>query len=98
MLGGSGICPPGLRCLIPRFDGAILSEALWGRYVTGAPRGSHGAVIAAPSRPPVIAIEPFIAKLVGDAAFTDEMKKYMRRGDGELLSVYLIPESKLDEL
>ena len=32
----------GLRCLIPRFDGAILSsewkEAIWDRYVTGAPR------------------------------------------------------------
>ncbi len=30
------------RCLIPRFDGAILSlewkEAIWDRYVTGAPR------------------------------------------------------------
>lgn len=38
-----------------------------------------GAVIAAPSRPPVIATEPFIAKLVGDAAFTDEMKKYTGR-------------------
>lgn len=38
-----------------------------------------GAVIAAPSRPPVIATEPFVAKLVGDAAFTDEMKKYTGR-------------------
>lgn len=38
-----------------------------------------GAVIAAPSRPPVIATEPFIATLVGDAAFTDEMKKYTGR-------------------
>lgn len=38
-----------------------------------------GAVIAAPSRPPVIATEPFIAKLVGDDAFTDEMKKYTGR-------------------
>jgi len=38
-----------------------------------------GAVIAAPSRPPVIATEPFIAKLVGDAGFTDEMKKYTGR-------------------
>ena len=30
------------RCLIPRFDGAILSlewkEAVWDRFVTGAPR------------------------------------------------------------
>jgi hypothetical protein len=30
------------RCLIPRFDGAIFShawkEALWGKFVTGAPR------------------------------------------------------------
>lgn len=34
-----------------------------------------GAVIAAPSRPPVVAAEPFIAALVGDNAFTDEMKK-----------------------
>lgn len=38
-----------------------------------------GAVIAAPSRPPVIATEPFIAMLVGDDAFTDEMKKYTGR-------------------
>lgn len=38
-----------------------------------------GAVIAAPSRPPVIATEPFIAKLVGDEAFTDDMKKYTGR-------------------
>jgi hypothetical protein len=33
---------PSLRCLIPRFDGVILSaewkEAIWARYVTGAPR------------------------------------------------------------
>ena len=31
-----------LRCLIPQFDGSILSlawkEAIWARYVTGAPR------------------------------------------------------------
>jgi hypothetical protein len=30
------------RCLIPRFDGAILSlewkEAVWNKFVTGAPR------------------------------------------------------------
>ena len=38
-----------------------------------------GAVIAAPSRPPVIATEPFIAKLVGDAAFSDQMKKFTGR-------------------
>ena len=38
-----------------------------------------GAVIAAPSRPPVIATEPFIAKLVGEAAFTDQMKKFTGR-------------------
>jgi hypothetical protein len=38
-----------------------------------------GSIIAAPSRPPVIATEPFIAKLVGDAAFTDDMKKYTGR-------------------
>ncbi len=38
-----------------------------------------GAVIAAPSRPPVIATEPFIATLAGEAAFTDEMKKYTGR-------------------
>jgi hypothetical protein len=38
-----------------------------------------GAVIAAPSRPPVIATEPFIANLVGTAAFTDDMKKYTGR-------------------
>ena len=38
-----------------------------------------GAVIAAPSRPPVIATEPFIAKLAGEEAFSDEMKKYTGR-------------------
>lgn len=38
-----------------------------------------GSVIAAPSRPPVIATEPFLAKLAGEAAFTDEMKKYTGR-------------------
>ena len=38
-----------------------------------------GSVIAAPSRPPVIATEPFITKLVGVEAFTDEMKKYTGR-------------------
>ena len=38
-----------------------------------------GSVVAAPSRPPVIATEPFIAKLVGDAGFTDETKKYTGR-------------------
>lgn len=35
-----------------------------------------GAIIAAPSRPPIVAAEPFIAMLAGEAAFTDEMKKY----------------------
>lgn len=35
-----------------------------------------GAIIAAPSRPPIVAAEPFIAMLAGDGAFTDEMKKY----------------------
>jgi len=38
-----------------------------------------GAVIAAPSRPPVIATEPFLEALVGEPAFTDEMKKYTGR-------------------
>ncbi len=38
-----------------------------------------GAIIAAPSRPPIVAAEPFIAVLAGDAAFTDEMKKYTGR-------------------
>ncbi|MCC5610774.1 hypothetical protein LC612_29515 [Nostoc sp. CHAB 5834] len=38
-----------------------------------------GAVIAAPSRPPVIATEPYISMLTGEAAFTDEMKKYTGR-------------------
>lgn len=38
-----------------------------------------GSVVAAPSRPPVIATEPFIAELIGDDAFTDEMKKYTGR-------------------
>ena len=35
-----------------------------------------GAIIAAPSRPPIVAAEPFIAMLAGEGAFTDEMKKY----------------------
>lgn len=38
-----------------------------------------GAVIAAPSRPPVIATEPFVLRQVGAAGFTDEMKKYTGR-------------------
>ncbi|WP_189553064.1 hypothetical protein [Mesorhizobium sp. M8A.F.Ca.ET.021.01.1.1] len=38
-----------------------------------------GAVIAAPSRPPVIATEPFVLRHVGTAGFTDEMKKYAGR-------------------
>ncbi|WP_292208391.1 hypothetical protein [Mesorhizobium sp.] len=38
-----------------------------------------GAVIAAPSRPPVIATEPFVLRHVGSAGFTDEMKKYTGR-------------------
>lgn len=38
-----------------------------------------GAVIAAPSRPPVIATEPWVHRIVGDHAFTDEMKKYTGR-------------------
>lgn len=38
-----------------------------------------GAVIAAPSRPPVIATEPFVLQHVGSAGFTDEMKKYTGR-------------------
>ncbi len=38
-----------------------------------------GAVLAAPSRPPVVALEPFLAALLGDTAFTDEMKKYTGR-------------------
>ena len=38
-----------------------------------------GAVLAAPSRPPVIATEPFVHRIVGDAGFTDEMKKYSGR-------------------
>lgn len=38
-----------------------------------------GAVLTAPSRPPVVAAEPFLAMLVGDGAFTDEMKKYTGR-------------------
>ncbi|MEQ3710470.1 MAG: hypothetical protein ABNH23_14055, partial [Tateyamaria sp.] len=36
------VCVIPLRCLIPRFDGAILTqawkEALWDKFVTGAPR------------------------------------------------------------
>ena len=38
-----------------------------------------GAVVAAPSRPPVIATEPFILRLAGVEAFTDDMKKYTGR-------------------
>ena len=38
----SPVKKPRARCLIPRFDGAILSqkwkEALWDKFVTGAPR------------------------------------------------------------
>lgn len=38
-----------------------------------------GAVIAAPSRPPVIATEPWVHRLVGDDGFADETKKYTGR-------------------
>ena len=38
-----------------------------------------GSVLAAPTRPPIVAAEPFLAALVGDAAFTVEMKKYTGR-------------------
>lgn len=38
-----------------------------------------GAVLAAPTRPPVVAVEPFLSNHVGHAAFTDEMKKYTGR-------------------
>jgi hypothetical protein len=38
-----------------------------------------GAVIAAPSRPPVIATEPFVFDRVGQAGFEDAMKKYTGR-------------------
>ena len=40
--GSAQIYDPELRCLIPRFDGAIFSlewkEALWDKYFTAAPR------------------------------------------------------------
>ncbi|MFZ3583569.1 hypothetical protein ACOI1H_15550 [Loktanella sp. DJP18] len=35
-----------------------------------------GAIVSAPSRPPVIATEPWVHRMVGDAGFTDEMKQY----------------------
>jgi len=38
-----------------------------------------GAILSAPSRPPIVAAEPFIATLAGEGAFTDEMKKYTGR-------------------
>lgn len=38
-----------------------------------------GAVLAAPSRPPVVAAEPFLSTLIGEEAFTDEIKKYTGR-------------------
>jgi hypothetical protein len=38
-----------------------------------------GSVIAAPSRPPVVAIEPLLERFVGPEAFSDEMKKYTGR-------------------
>jgi hypothetical protein len=38
-----------------------------------------GAILAAPSRPPIVALEPFLAELVGDKAFSVEMKKYTGR-------------------
>jgi len=38
-----------------------------------------GAIVSAPSRPPVIATEPWVHRLVGDAGFSDEMKKYTGR-------------------
>ncbi|EKU75851.1 hypothetical protein [Sphingobium yanoikuyae] len=44
-----------------------------------------GAVLAAPSRPPIVAAEPFLAMLAGDRAFTDEMKKYTGRVVGQII-------------
>lgn len=38
-----------------------------------------GAVASAPSRPPVVGIEPLLASEVGEAAFTDEMKRLTGR-------------------
>lgn len=38
-----------------------------------------GAVLAAPSRPPAVAAEPFLAELIGEDAFSDAMKKYTGR-------------------
>ena len=47
------------RCLIPRFDGAILSkewkEALWDKFVTGAPRLRPTASMPTYFRPPLVA-------------------------------------------
>ena len=42
--------------------------------------GSHlllGAVLAAPTRPPQPAVEPLLIDEVGEAAFTDPMKRYI---------------------
>ena len=44
--------------------------------------GAHSliaVVTAAPSRPPIPALEPFIFNAVGEEGFTDEMKKYTGR-------------------
>ncbi len=38
-----------------------------------------GAVVSAPSRPPVVALEPLLLSEIGEAAFTDEMKKLTGR-------------------
>ena len=38
-----------------------------------------GAVVSAPSRPPVIALEPFVLRLVGPDGFQDEVKQYTGR-------------------
>jgi len=38
-----------------------------------------GAVTSAPSRPPVVALEPLLLSEIGPAAFTDEMKKLTGR-------------------
>lgn len=38
-----------------------------------------GAVASAPSRPPVVALEPLLVSEIGPEAFTDEMKKLTGR-------------------
>jgi hypothetical protein len=51
-----------VRCLIPRFDGAIRSqewkEALWDKFVTGAPRPRTLSELQYSDRKLLLAAEP----------------------------------------